>query len=150
MARGQRTARHRHRRGGRARRAVAVACAARLADRDALSWCQTASGSDMLSQHGSRPRVRPRLDIDRPQVPIIDILQGHRHDLRSAVDIDTAEELQTKTGCEILALFRRAALLKHRLRTERIVQFAGSPCPGMKRTRDEFPEWLEVLKHRAD
>jgi hypothetical protein len=90
--------------------------------------------SDMLSQHGSRPRVRPRLDIDRPQVPIVDILQGHRHDLRSAVDIDTAEELQSKTWCEILALFRGAALLKHRLRTERIVQFAGSPCPGMKRT----------------
>ena len=37
--------------------------------------------SDMLSQHGSRPRVRPRLDIDRPQVLIADILQGHRHDL---------------------------------------------------------------------
>ena len=52
------------------------------------------------------------------------ILEGAR---LVAVDIDTAEELQAKTRREILALFRGAALLKHRLRTERIVQFAGSP-----------------------
>src|SRR5713226_10316026 len=103
----------------------------------------------MLSQHGSRPRVRPRLDIDRPEILVADILQRHRHDFRLAVDLDAAEELQSETRGEIFALLRAAAFLKHRLRTERIIQLAGTPCPRMKRTGDEFPERLELLKHRA-
>src|SRR6266849_11055898 len=66
-----------------------------------------------------------------------------------AVDLDAAEELQSETRGEIFALLRAAAFLKHRLRTERIIQLAGTPCPRMKRTGDEFPERLELLKHRA-
>jgi len=60
----------------------------------------------VLSQQFSRSRVRPRLDIDRPEIAVADILQGHRHDLRPAVNIDAAEELQPETGREVVALLR--------------------------------------------
>src|SRR6266576_3897549 len=103
------------------------------------------SGSDMLSQHSPRPRV----DLDRPQFPIVDVLQGHGHDLRLAVDIDAAEELQPKTGAKIFALLRAAALLEFRRGAKGIVELARAPCSRMQRTGDEFPERLEVAKHRA-
>src|SRR5258708_16329953 len=77
------------------------------------------------------------------------MLQRHRHDAGAAVDIDAAEELQSKTWCEILALLRTAAFLKHRLWTESVIQLAGTPGPRMKRAGDEFRERLEILKHRA-
>src|ERR1700732_2950124 len=101
----------------------------------------------MLSQHGSRPCIGPRLDIDRPEIPVVDILQGHRHDFRLAVDLDAAEELQAKTRGEVFALLRAAAFLIHRLRAERIIQLAGTPCPRMKRTGDEFPERLALPRY---
>ena len=65
----------------------------------------------MPGQRLDRPRVGPRLDIDRPQIPVVDILQGHRHDLRLTVDVDATEELQPKTWGEIFALRFAAALL---------------------------------------
>jgi len=52
-------------------------------------------------------------------VAVVDILQGHRHDLCLAVDINAAEELQSETGAEILALREfeeRAAGPRHQLR----------------------------------
>jgi hypothetical protein len=74
-----------------------------------------------MSEDSSRPRVRLRLDVDRPEISIVDILQRHRHDAGPAVDIDAAEELQSKTWCEIFALFRAATFLKHRRWAERII-----------------------------
>src|SRR6478735_4836514 len=57
----------------------------------------------MLRHDLTGPRVRARLDIDRPQSRVVDVLEGHRHDFGLAVDIDAAEELQPETGAEILA-----------------------------------------------
>jgi hypothetical protein len=37
-------------------------------------------------------RIWPRLDIGRPERAVIEILQRHRHDLGTAVDIDAAEK----------------------------------------------------------
>src|SRR4051812_28441700 len=52
-----------------------------------------ATGSDVLRHQLPRPCVRLRLDIDRPQVGVVDVLQGHGHDPGLPVDIDAAEEL---------------------------------------------------------
>src|SRR6476620_600198 len=101
----------------------------------------------MLRHDLTGPRVRARLDIDRPQSRVVDVLQGHRHYFGLAVDIDAAEELQPETGAEILALFGVAALLEHRLGAERIVEFAGRPGAGMQRARDELPERIEIGKY---
>jgi hypothetical protein len=46
-----------------------------------------------MSEISSRPRIGPRLDIGRPKRPIIDVLQCHRNDPGSAVDIYAAEGL---------------------------------------------------------
>src|ERR1700675_3465270 len=93
----------------------------------------TAQRSDVLRHDLTGPRVRPWLDIDPPQIAVVDILQGHGHDLALAVDFDTAEELQPETGRKVFALLGRAALLEHRLGTEGIVEFAGRPGSGMQR-----------------
>src|SRR5205814_8859973 len=100
--------------------------------------------SDVLGEHPARPCIQPRLDVDRPQRPVVDILQRHRHDTGLTVDVDAAKELQSKTGGEIFALFRAAAFSKHRRRAERVIQLARCPSAGVKRTRDEFPERLEI------
>ena len=104
---------------------------------------------DMLRHDPARPRIRARLDIDRPEIAVVDVLQRHRHHFGLAVDIDAAEELQAKARCEIFALLGAASLLKHRRRTERVVELARRPGSRMNRPRDEFPERLEILKHRA-
>jgi len=38
-------------------------------------------------------RVRARVDVDRPEIVVVDVLESHRHDLGPAVDRDMAEEL---------------------------------------------------------
>src|SRR5258707_3461979 len=141
VAGSQRTIRDRHRPGRRAGRTVPAAGAGWLYDRDALRNISP-NGSEMLGQDSSRPRVRPGLDIDRPQIPIIDVLQRHRHDPRVTVDIDAAEELQSKTGREIFALLRAAALLKLRGGSQRISGVARQPMYRVNRPQDEFPEQL--------
>jgi hypothetical protein len=37
--------------------------------------------------------IRPRQDIDRPEVAVVDVLQAHRHHARLAVDVGAAKEL---------------------------------------------------------
>src|SRR5260370_39439461 len=98
-----------------------------------------ASRLRMLRQHIRRPRIRPRFDVDRPKVAVVDILQRHPHDAGPSVDIDTAEELQPETRREIFTLLRAAALLEHRRWPERVVELARSPCPRMQRPGDELP-----------
>ena len=88
-------------------------------------------------------------DVDRPQIGVVDIFQGHGHDTSLPVDIDAAEELQSKTGRKVFALLRAATLLEHRLRPKRIVELAGAPCPRMQRARGEFPERLKILEDGA-
>src|SRR5712671_6826877 len=92
-----------------------------------------ATGSDVLRRQLPRPRIRLRLDVDRPQIAVIDILQGNGHDAGLAVDIDAAEELQPETGREIFALARAATFLEHRLRPKGVVEFAGRPGARMQR-----------------
>src|SRR3984893_8204028 len=106
-------------------------------------------GSGMLRQNSERPCVRPRFDIDRPEVAVIDVLQRHRHDAGFAVDIDAAEELQTETRREIFALLRAASLLEHRRWSKRVVELARAPTPRVQRAGDELPERLEIGKNRA-
>ena len=60
--------------------------------------------SDMLRHDPAGPRIRTGLDIDRPEVAVVDVLQRHGHHFGLAVDVDTAEKLQAETGREILAL----------------------------------------------
>src|SRR2546421_1144955 len=103
----------------------------------------------MLRRDSRHSRVRPRFDADRPKVAIVDILQRHRHDAGPPVDLDTAEELQPETRCEVFTLLRAASLLEHCRRPERVVELARSPRPRMQRARDEFPERLEIGKYRA-
>src|SRR5215475_2995648 len=95
------------------------------------------------------PSIWPRQDIDRPEVAVVDVFQGHRHHARLAVDINTAEELQAGAGREVLALLRAAALLVNRGWPKRVVELSRSPAAGMKRARDELPERLEIRKDRA-
>src|SRR5690349_24699448 len=102
--------------------------------------------SDMLRHQAARPRVGLRVDVDGPQIAVVDVLQRHRHDAGFAVDIDAAEELHAETGREVFAV---AALLVHRLRSKRIVERSRCPGASMERAGDEFPEWLEIPKHRA-
>src|ERR1700737_3090115 len=103
----------------------------------------------MLRQDSRRPCIPPRLDVDRPEVAVIDILQRHRHDAGPSVDIDAAEELQPETRREVFALLRAAPLLEHRRWAEGIVELARAPCPRMQRAGDELPERLEIGKYRA-
>jgi len=61
-----------------------------LANITALLCAET---SDRLRQQLSRPRVRARRDVDRPQRAVVDVLERHRDDFGIAVDIDAAEKL---------------------------------------------------------
>src|SRR5260370_30103330 len=84
--------------------------------------CDRGQHSGMLRQDFRHPRVRPRLDVDRPKVAVVDILQRHRHDSGPSVDINAAEELQPETWREIFALLRAAPLLEHRRWPEGVVK----------------------------
>src|SRR5882757_6704106 len=66
----------------------------------------TQGRSDMLRHQAARPRIRARVDVDRPQIAVVDVLQGHRHDFGFPVDIDASEKLQAKAGTKIFALLR--------------------------------------------
>src|SRR5258708_33966112 len=92
----------------------------------------------MLGQDSCRSRVRPRLDIDRPQVLIVDILQCHRHDLGLTVDVDTTKELQPEARSKIFALLRAAALLEHRRRPNGIFNSPGTHVPPLSRPDTDF------------
>src|SRR3954453_22662514 len=101
----------------------------------------------MLRHHGWT-RLRLRLDIDRPEIPVVDGLQRHGHRAGSAIDVDLAEELQSETGREVFALRLTAPVLVHRDRTKGIVEFARAPGAGMQGSRDELPERFELLELR--
>src|SRR5438445_412987 len=95
------------------------------------------------------PSIRARLDIGRPQVAVVDVLQRHGHHLGLAVDIDAAEKLQAETGGEIFALLRAAALLEHGFRPERVVEQGRRPGARMQRAGHELPERFEFLIDRT-
>src|SRR3954453_16789248 len=101
-----------------------------------------------MLRHDGWTRLRLRLDIDRPEVPVVDVLQRYGHDAGSAFDVDLAEELQSETGVEVFALRFRASVLVHRDRTKGIVELARAPGAGVQRARDELPERLELLELR--
>ena len=66
-----------------------------------------------------RRRRRCRVERDRPQCAIGDVLERHRQRLGRAVDRDVAEELQSVAGGEVIALLLAGRLLKHDLRAKR-------------------------------
>src|SRR5437899_5669122 len=99
----------------------------------------------MLRYHG-RPRLRLRHDVDRPEVAVVDVLQGHGHHAGAAVDVNLAEELQTETGREVLALGFATAVLVHRDRAKGVVELAWAPGAGMQGTGDERPVRLEIIE----
>src|SRR5947208_1094001 len=88
----------------------------------------------MLRHHGWT-RLRLRHDIDRPEVPVVDVLQRYGHDAGPAIDVDLAEELQSETGREVFALRLTAPVLIHRDRTKSIVELARTPGAGMQGPR---------------
>src|SRR5260370_17238522 len=118
----------------------------RSAGQSNAAYIKMLRGSGMLRQYARRPRVRPRFDVDRPEVAVIDVLQRHRHDAGLAVDIDAAEELQAEARREIFALLRAASLLEHRRWSERVVELPRAPRPRMQRAGDEFPARLAIGK----
>src|SRR5215203_2470914 len=143
MAEFPRIAWDRPRRAGRRYSAVAAVGVRRLFPGDPLDG---AAGSDVLGHQPPRAGIGLRLDIDRPQIAVVYVLQRHRHDAGVAIDIDAAKKLQPETGRKIFTL---AALLEHRLRAKRIVERTWGPCPRMQRAGDEFPERVELPEHGA-
>src|SRR3954454_21681534 len=101
-----------------------------------------------MLRHDGWTRLRLRLDIDRPEVPVVDVLQRHGHDAGPAIDVDLAEELQSETGREVFALRFAASVLVHRDRTKGVVELARAPGAGMQGSRDELPERFEIHKLR--
>ena len=49
-------------------------------------------------RRGARPAPKFRLDVDRPQVAVLDILERDGHDFGGAVDFHVPKELQAVTG----------------------------------------------------
>src|SRR5260370_35685098 len=84
----------------------------------------------MLRHDLAGPRIQSRRDIDRPQIAVVDILQRHGHDFALAIDIDTAEELQSKARGEVFALLRAAALRIHRLGPNVLSSSPGAQVPA--------------------
>ena len=78
--------------------------AAIMLGHDAALIAESARSPQNAAPPPAGPRVRPRHDIDRPEIAVVDILQGHGHDPALAVDVDAAEELQAETRREVLAL----------------------------------------------
>src|SRR3954465_11073990 len=99
-----------------------------------------------MLRHDGWTRLRLRLDIDRPEVPVVDVLQRHCHHAGPAIDVDLAEELQSETGREVFPLRLAAPALVHRDGTKGIVELARPPGAGMQGPRDEFPERFELLE----
>src|SRR5262245_24785854 len=60
-----------------------------------------------------------------------------------------AEKLQSEAGSEVVALLFAAPILIDGLRAECVVELSRLPGTRVQRTGDKFPEWLEILKHRA-
>src|SRR3954451_15654625 len=102
-------------------------------------WPQHArgpSGSAADRRGPARPQLRPGLDPGRPEIVVIDVLQGDRHHLGHAVDGDMAKELQAKAGCEVLTLFLAAALVIDSAWSEGVVELLRRPGAGMQRAGD--------------
>src|SRR6195256_3963239 len=107
-------------------------------------------GTKTLAAHSrrtTRPFLHPRLDLGRPQRVIVDVLERDGHDLSGAIDRHMAEELQPEARRQVVALAVAASLLENGLRAEGVVELLRTPGAGVDRTRDEFPEWLEILEH---
>src|SRR3979490_2076963 len=107
-------------------------------------------GTKTLAAHSRRTTrrfLRPRLDLGRPQSVIVDVLERDGHDLGGAIDRHMAEELQPEARRQVVALAVAASLLENRSWAEGVVELLRTPGAGVDRTRDEFPEWLEILKH---
>src|SRR6516164_4926251 len=114
---------------------------ARRAIRRALPpWWQRENDAGVVSS------IEPRLERGRPERPVLDVLQGNGHDLARAVDVDTAKELQTFAGRQILSLVLVRCLDVAQLRAERVVENVGAKRTGMDRPGYEFPERLEILE----
>src|SRR5262245_30692291 len=86
-------------------------------------------------------------DRGRPQRTIADVLQCNRQGLGRSIDRHVTEKLQAETRRKVVPLLTARGALKDDARAEGAIKHARSPCPGMERTGNEFPEWLEVLKH---
>jgi hypothetical protein len=95
----------------------------------------------------TRPFLHPRLDLDRPELAVLDVLERDGHDLGLTVDRYVAEELQTEAGREIIALIFVAPLLEDGARPKSVVEPLRAPGAGMDRAGYEFPERLEILEH---
>src|SRR6187402_3782585 len=53
---------------------------------DSAPTVPRSNASDMLRHDPAGPRIRAGLDIDRPEVVVVDVLQRHRHHFGLAVD----------------------------------------------------------------
>src|SRR5262245_1615667 len=60
-----------------------------------------------------------------------------------------AEELHALAGRQVLSLLLAGRLDVADLWTKRVVEIVGTKGSGVQRARHEFPERIEVLKHRA-
>src|SRR5262245_28092628 len=78
---------------------------------------------------------------------IINIFERHRQNPSYRVNRRVTKELEAKTGSEVVALLPTCTTLEDDMRSESPVEVAGSPSTSMDRTRNEFPERFEFLKH---
>src|SRR5262245_24062233 len=91
--------------------------------------------------------LRIWLDIDRPQLMVVDILERHGQHAGRSVDRHVTKELQAATWREIVTLLAARRLLKHDTWTECRIQAAWGPGPGVDRSRNKFPEGLKILEN---
>jgi hypothetical protein len=89
------------------------------------------------------PRVRTGFDTDRPQIAVVNVLQGHGHHFGFSVDTDMAEKLQAKTGREILALLRAAALLERFARIA--IAIEQTFVESRRRVPAQLDSWRKVF-----
>jgi hypothetical protein len=97
----------------------------------------------MLRDEFTGPRVRTGFDIDRPQIAVVNVLQGHGHHFGFSVDTDMAEKLQAKTGREILALLRAAALLERFARIA--IAIEQTFVESRRRVPAQLDSWRKVF-----
>src|SRR5262249_36956809 len=114
----------------------------------AMARHELGAEADTVTNGCATALVEPWFDGRGPKGTILNILERYRHDLGRAVDGDMTEELHAFAGRQVLPLLFAGRLDVADLRTECVVEFVGTEGSGVQRSRHEFPEWVEVLKHR--